>query len=128
MKKLNSSLCIILLVISAFSVTSCGKGGDGDSGGGGGIIVLLGDLIGFWQSSSNDSFTFNDNGGQLGGVGTVGGRSGTVSNGVTNKTVITFNLTFDDNHSVKSYQGTIDATKKILKLTSAGITETFNKQ
>ncbi|MDB5146262.1 MAG: hypothetical protein JWQ57_282 [Mucilaginibacter sp.] len=123
MKKLNYPLYVILIVIAAFSTTTCGKS---DSGGGG-VIVLLGDLIGFWQSGS-DSFTFDGQNGQLGGTGTVGGRSGDVTNSKIDKTLVTFDLVFNDNNSVKSYSGTIDASKKVLKLTSSGTTATFTKQ
>lgn len=126
MKKLNSSLYTILIVITFICITSCGKE-SGGGGGGGGIAVLLGDLIGFWQSG-NDSFTFQEDNGKLGGSGTVGGRSGTVNNSKINSTSFTFDLTFDDDQTVKSYSGTIDATKKVLKLTSSGTTFTFNKQ
>jgi len=121
MKKLNSSLYVILFVITGFCTTNCGK----DSSGGGGVAVLLGDLIGFWQSGS-DSFTFDDQGGQLGGSGTVGGKTGTVTNASINNTVVTFDLVF--NVGKTSYSGTIDASKKILKLTSSGATITFTKQ
>jgi hypothetical protein len=126
MKKLNSSLYTILIVITFICTTSCGKE-SGGSGGGGGIAVLLGDLIGFWQSGS-DSFTFQEDNGKLGGSGEFGGRNGTVNNSKINNTSFTFDLTFDDDNSVKSYSGTIDATKKVLKLTSSGATFTFNKQ
>jgi hypothetical protein len=125
MKKLNSPLYVILIVITAFCTSTCGKSSDG--GGGGGVIVLLGDLIGFWQSG-NDSFTFDGQGGQLGGSGTVGGRSGEVTNGKIDKYLVTFDLVFDDDNSVKSYKGTIDESKKVLKLTSPGSTATFTKQ
>ncbi|SHM98190.1 hypothetical protein [Mucilaginibacter sp. OK098] len=123
MKKLNLSFYVILIVIVAFCTTNCGK--DSNSGGGG-VAVLLGDLIGFWQNNS-DSFTFQDQGGQLGGSGTINNRSGTVTNSKINNTSFTFDLIFDDDKTVKGYQGTIDATKKILKLTS-GTTNTFTKQ
>jgi hypothetical protein len=122
MKKLNLSFYVILIVIIAFCTTNCGK----DSSGGGGVAVLLGDLIGFWQNNS-DSFTFQDQGGQLGGFGTIDNRSGTVTNSKINNTSFTFDFIFDDDKTVKSYQGTIDATKKILKLTSSGTTSTFTK-
>ncbi|WPU98465.1 hypothetical protein SNE26_20785 [Mucilaginibacter sp. cycad4] len=125
MKKLISPLYVILIVITTFCTTNCGKSSDG--GGGGGVIVLLGDLIGFWQSG-NDSFTFDGQGGQLGGTGTVGGRSGAVTNSKIDKYLVTFDLVFEDDHSVKNYSGTIDQSKKILKLTSSGATATFNKQ
>ncbi|MDB5089670.1 MAG: hypothetical protein JWR09_3664 [Mucilaginibacter sp.] len=124
MKKLNLSFYVILIVIVAFCTTNCGK--DSNSGGGG-VAVLLGDLIGFWQNN-NDSFTFQDQGGQLGGSGTIGGRSGTVTNSKINNTLFTFDLIFDDDKTVKSYQGTIDGSKKVLKLTSSGTTNTFTKQ
>jgi hypothetical protein len=122
MKKLNSSLYTILIVITFICTASCGK----ESGGGGGIAVLLGDLIGFWQSGT-DSFTFQDDNSKLGGSGEFGGRNGTVNNSKINNTSFTFDLVFDD-QTVKSYSGTIDATKKVLKLTSSGTTFTFNKQ
>lgn len=120
MKKLNSSVYVILFVITCFFTTNCGK----DSSGGG-VAVLLGDLIGFWQSGS-DSFTFQDQGGQLGGSGTVGGKTGTVTNASINNTVFTFDLVF--NVGKTSYSGTIDASKKVLKLTASGATVNFNKQ
>lgn len=124
MKKLKSPLYVILIVITVFLSTTCGK----DAGGGiGGVAVLLGDLIGFWQSG-NDSFTFDGQNGLLGGTGTVGGRSGDVTNSKIDKTLVTFDLVFNDNNSVKSYQGTIDESKKVLKLTSLGTTTTFTKQ
>jgi hypothetical protein len=126
MKKLNSPLYVILIVVTAFFTTTCGKTDSGGGGGGGGVIVLLGDLIGFWQSGS-DSFTFENQDGKLGGSGTVGGKTGQVSNSKINNTLVTFDLTFDDN-SVKSYSGTIDQSKKVLTLTSGGTTATFNKQ
>ena len=126
MKKLNSSLYTILIVITFICTTSCGKE-SGSGGGGGGIAVLLGDLIGFWQSGT-DSFTFQEDNGKLGGTGEFGGRGGVVNNSKINNTSFTFDLTFDDDQSVKSYSGTIDATKKVLKLTSSGTTFTFNKQ
>lgn len=125
MKKLKSPLYVILIVISAFCTTSCGK--DDGGGGGGGVAVLLGDLFGFWQSG-NDSFTFNGLDDKLGGTGTVGGKTGTVGNGKINKTIVTFDLVFDDNSGTKSYSGTIDATKTKLKLTSGSTTTTFTKQ
>lgn len=125
MKKLNSSLYTILIVITFICTASCGKESSG-GGGGGGIAVLLGDLIGFWQSGT-DSFTFQDDNSKLGGSGEFGGRNGTVNNSKINNTSFTFDLVFDD-QTVKSYSGTIDATKKVLKLTSSGTTFTFNKQ
>ncbi|WP_183560120.1 hypothetical protein [Mucilaginibacter sp. SP1R1] len=127
MKKLNSPLYVILIVISAFCTTSCSKDDSGGGGDGGGVAVLLGDLFGFWQNG-NDSFTFNGLDNQLGGTGTVGGKTGTVTNGKINKTIVTFDLVFDDNSGTKSYSGTIDATKTKLKLTSGGTTATFTKQ
>lgn len=126
MKKLNSPLYVILIVIVAFCTTTCGKSSDG-GGGGGGVIVLLGDLIGFWQTSS-DSFTFGEQNGKLSGSGTVGGRSGDVTNSKIEKYQFSFDLVFNDDNSVKSYTGTIDQSKKVLKLTSGGATATFNKQ
>ncbi|MFC0516439.1 hypothetical protein ACFFGT_19685 [Mucilaginibacter angelicae] len=125
MKKLNYPLYVILIIIAAFSTTTCGKSDSG--GGGGGVIVLLGDLIGFWQSGS-DSFTFDGQDGKLGGTGTIGGRSGDVTNSKIDKTLVTFDLVFNDDNSVKSYSGTIDQSKKVLKLTSSGTTATFTKQ
>lgn len=126
MKKLNSPLYVILIVIVAFCTTTCGKSSDG-GGGGGGVIVLLGDLIGFWQTSS-DSFTFGEQNGKLSGSGTVGGRSGDVTNSKIDKYQFSFDLVFNDDNSVKSYTGTIDQSKKVIKLTSGGTTTTFNKQ
>jgi hypothetical protein len=124
MKKLNSSFYVILIVITAFCNATCGKDG---SGGGGGNAILLGDLVGFWQSGS-DSFTFSGQDNKLGGTGTVGGRSGNVANGKINNDLVTFDLVFNDDNSIKSYKGTIDASKKILMLTSSGTTTTFTKQ
>jgi len=126
MKKLNSPLYVILIVIVAFCTTTCGKSSDG-GGGGGGVIVLLGDLIGFWQTSS-DSFTFGEQNGKLSGSGTVGGRSGDVTNSKIDKYQFSFDLVFNDDNSIKSYTGTIDQSKKVIKLTSGGTTTTFNKQ
>jgi hypothetical protein len=125
MKKLNSPLYVILIVIMAFCTSSCGKSGDG-GGGGGGVIVLLGDLIGFWQTD-NDSFTFGNQDGKLSGSGTVGNKTGDVTNSKIDKYQFSFDLLFNDN-SVKSYTGTIDESKKSIKLTSGGTTTTFNKQ
>lgn len=126
MKKLNSPLYVILIVIMALCTSTCGKSGDG-GGGGGGVIVLLGDLIGFWQTDS-DSFTFGNQDGKLSGSGTVGGRSGDVTNSKIEKYQFSFDLVFNDDNSVKSYTGTIDESKKVIKLTSGGTTTTFNKQ
>jgi hypothetical protein len=125
MRKLNSPLYVILIVIMAFCTSTCGKSSDG-GGGGGGVIVLLGDLIGFWQTD-NDSFTFGNQDGKLSGSGTVGNRTGDVTNSKIDKYQFSFDLLFNDN-SVKSYTGTIDESKKSIKLTSGGITTTFNKQ
>lgn len=128
MKKLNPPLYVILIVIMAFCTKNCGKSGDGGGGGGGGgVIVLLGDLIGFWQTSS-DSFTFGNQDNKLSGSGTVGGRSGDVTNSKIDKYQFSFDLVFSDDNSVKSYTGTIDQSKKIIKLTSGGTTTAFNKQ
>lgn len=127
MKKLNPPLYVILIFIIALGTASCGKSGDGGGGGGGGVIVLLGDLIGFWQTSS-DSFTFGNEDGKLAGSGTIGGRSGDVTNSKIDKYQFSFDLVFSDDNSVKSYTGTIDQSKKIIKLTSGGTTTTFNKQ
>jgi hypothetical protein len=124
MKKLNYPLYVILIVIAAFS-TMCGKSSDG-GGGGGGVIVLLGDLIGFWQHDS-DSFTFDGQDNKLGGSGTVGGQTGTVTNSKIDNYQFSFDLVFADN-SLKSYTGTIDETKKVIKLTTGGTTTAFNKQ
>ena len=121
MKKLNSSIYIMLILVTAFFVATCSKNSDG------GTAILLGDAIGFWQSG-NDSFTFQQDNGQLDGSGEIGGRSGEVTNGVFNKTTMTFNLVFDDDKSVRSYKGTIDKTKKKLTLTWSGGTSTFTKQ
>jgi hypothetical protein len=125
MRKLNSPLYVILIVIMAFCTSTCGKSGDG-GGGGGGVIVLLGDLIGFWQTD-NDSFTFGNQDGKLSGSGTVGNKTGDVTNSKIDKYQFSFDLLFNDN-SVKSYTGTIDESKKSIKLTSGGTTTTFNKQ
>jgi hypothetical protein len=125
MRKLNSPLYVILIVIMAFCTSSCGKSGDG-GGGGGGVIVLLGDLIGFWQTD-NDSFTFGNQDGKLSGSGTVGNKTGDVTNSKIDKYQFSFDLLFNDN-SVKSYTGTIDESKKSIKLTTGGTTTTFNKQ
>jgi hypothetical protein len=124
MKKLNYPLYVILIVIAAFS-TTCGKSSDG-GGGGGGVIVLLGDLIGFWQHDP-DSFTFDGQDNKLGGSGTVGGQTGTVTNSKIDNYQFSFDLVFADN-SLKSYTGTIDETKKVIKLTTGGTTTAFNKQ
>jgi hypothetical protein len=124
MKKLKLALYTTLIFFTATCVTSCTK--DGGGGDGGGTAVLLGDLIGFWQNNT-DSFTFQNTNGQLDGSGTIGGKTGKVANGVFNKSVVTFSLTFTDN-SVKNYSGTIDATKKKLTLSSSGETATFTKQ
>jgi hypothetical protein len=124
MRKLNSPLYVILIVIMAFCTSTCGKSGDG--GGGGGVIVLLGDLIGFWQTD-NDSFTFGNQDGKLSGSGTVGNKTGDVTNSKIDKYQFSFDLLFNDN-SVKSYTGTIDESKKSIKLTTGGTTTTFNKQ
>ncbi|QEM12766.1 hypothetical protein [Mucilaginibacter rubeus] len=126
MKKLNLPLYVILIVIAGFCTTTCGKSSDGGGGGGGGVIVLLGDLIGFWQHDT-DSFTFDGQDNKLGGSGTVGGQTGTVSNSKIDKYQFSFDLVFADN-SVKSYTGTIDDTKKVIKLTTGSTTTTFNKQ
>jgi hypothetical protein len=123
MRKLNSPLYVILIVIMAFCTSTCGKSGDG---GGGGVIVLLGDLIGFWQTD-NDSFTFGNQDGKLSGSGTVGNKTGDVTNSKIDKYQFSFDLLFNDN-SVKSYTGTIDESKKSIKLTTGGTTTTFNKQ
>jgi hypothetical protein len=125
MRKLNSPLYVILIVIMAFCTSTCGKSGDG-GGGGGGVIVLLGDLIGFWQTD-NDSFTFGNQDGKLSGSGTVGNKTGDVTNSKIDKYQFSFDLLFNDN-SVKSYTGTIDESKKSIKLTTGGTTTTFNKQ
>jgi hypothetical protein len=122
MKKLKLTLCVILIVITALGTSRCGK-----EGGGGGIAILLGDLIGFWQNA-NDSFIFQEQEGQLGGTGTIGGRSGNVINSKINNDLVTFDLVFNDDNSVKSYTGSIDASKKNLKLVSAGTAATFAKQ
>jgi len=122
MKKLNSSIYIILILITAFCLATCSKDSS-DSG----TAILLEDLPGFWQSG-NDSFTFQKDNNQLDGSGEIGGRSGEVTNGVFNKTTVTFNFVFDDNKSVRSYKGTIDKTKKKLTLTSSAGTSTFTKQ
>ncbi|TSJ43403.1 hypothetical protein FO440_04205 [Mucilaginibacter corticis] len=121
MKKLNVSYYIILIAIATFFIAGCSK--DSDSG----TAIFLGDLAGFWQSG-NDSFTFQQDNGQLDGSGEIGGRSGEVTNGVFSKTTVTFNLVFDDDKSVRSYKGTIDKTKKILTLTSSAGKSTFTKQ
>jgi hypothetical protein len=125
MRKLNSPLYVILIVIMAFCTSTCGKSGDGGSGGGG-VIVLLGDLIGFWQTD-NDSFTFGNQDGKLSGSGTVGNKTGDVTNSKIDKYQFSFDLLFNDN-SVKSYTGTIDESKKSIKLTTGRTTTTFNKQ
>ncbi|WP_413670014.1 hypothetical protein ACEN9X_08805 [Mucilaginibacter sp. Mucisp86] len=127
MKKLNPPLYVILIVIIAFGTTTCGKSSDGGGGGGGGgVIVLLGDLIGFWQTST-DSFTFGNQDGKLSGSGTVGGKTGDVTNSKIDKYQFSFDLLFNDN-STKSYTGTIDESKKVIKLTTGGTTTAFNKQ
>ncbi|HEX8020597.1 hypothetical protein [Mucilaginibacter sp.] len=126
MKKLNSPLYVILIVIMALCTSTCGKSSDGGGGGGGGVIVLLGDLIGFWQTDS-DSFTFGNQDGKLSGSGTVGGKTGDVTNSKIDKYQFSFDLLFSDN-STKSYTGTIDESKKSIKLTTGGTTTTFNKQ
>ena len=123
MKKLSTSFYIILIAVTAaFCVATCSKNND-DSGN----AIFLGDLVGFWQSG-NDSFTFQQDNGQLDGSGEIGGRSGEVTSGVFTKTTVTFNLVFDDDKSVRSYKGTIDKTKKILTLTSSAGKSTFTKQ
>ena len=122
MKKLSSAIYIVLILVTAFSISSCSKDNTDN-----GNAILLDDIIGFWQSG-NDSFTFQQDNGQLDGSGEIGGRSGEVTNGVFTKTTVAFNLVFDDDKSVRSYKGTIDKTKKILTLTSSAGKSTFTKQ
>jgi hypothetical protein len=122
MKKLNSSICIILIVITAFCTTTCSKDKGSDS-----IPILLGNLEGFWKSG-NDSFTFQDQDGKLAGSGFIGGRNGDIDNSNISGKVFTFDLKFADN-SIKSYSGTMLASKTTLKLTLLGEnTTTFTKQ
>lgn len=122
MKKLNSCVYIILILITAFCFATCSKDSS-DSGN----AILLEDLPGFWQSGT-DSFTFQNDSGKLDGSGEIGGKSGEVKNGVFSKTSVTFDFVFDESKIVVSYKGTIDKTKKILTLTSSAGKSTFTKQ
>ena len=121
MKKLNLTIYCILILITTFCLAGCGKGSDS------GTIIILDDAVGFWQSG-NDSFTFQKDNDQLDGSGEIGGKSGEVTNGSFNKTVMYFDFVFDQDKSVRSYKGTMDKTKRILTLTWSGGKSTFTKQ
>ena len=125
MKKLNSSLCIILIVITAFCTTTCSKGSDD-------IPILLGNLGGFWKSG-DDSFTFQDKDGQLAGSGFIGGRKGDIANGIISDKVFTFDLIYNDDVKKKKhpYRGTMMPSKTVITLTllePAGRSVDFTKQ
>jgi hypothetical protein len=127
MKKLNSSLCIILIVITAFCTTTCSKDKDSD-----GIPILLGNLGGLWKSG-DDSFTFQDLDGQLAGSGFINKRNGNIANSIISGKVFTFDLIYeDDDKKVEHpYRGTMKPSKTVITLTllePSGRSIDFTKQ